>query len=199
LVVESTSDNTHYRDADRELLQFVATQVATAVERKRAEEKLRFMAHHDPLTGLTNRALFYDRLETALRSANRNQSRLALLYLDLNEFKRINDTWGHEAGDEVLREVARRLENGTRQADTVGRMGGDEFTVLLTDIPDSSPVVEATVGKIRDILGAPINLAGQAFRITSGIGVALYPEDGETAQQLLIKADANMYLNKHGA
>jgi diguanylate cyclase (GGDEF)-like protein len=78
-------------------------------------------------------------------------------------------------------------------------MGGDEFTVLLTDIPDSSPVVEATVGKIRDILGAPINLAGQAFRITSGIGVALYPEDGETAQQLLIKADANMYLNKHGA
>lgn len=199
LVVESTSDNTHYRAADRELLQFVATQVATAVERKRAEEKLRFMAHHDPLTGLTNRALFYDRLETALRSANRNQSRLALLYLDLNEFKRINDTWGHEAGDEVLREVARRLENGTRQADTVGRMGGDEFTVLLTDIPDSSPVVEATVGKIRDILGAPINLAGQAFRITSGIGVALYPEDGETAQQLLIKADANMYLNKHGA
>jgi len=199
VVIEGKSDNTHYRDADRELLQFVATQVATVVERKKAEQELNFRAHHDPLTGLTNRALFYDRLETALRSASRNQGHLALLYLDLNEFKRINDSWGHEAGDEVLREVARRLKHGTRQSDTIGRMGGDEFTVLLTDIPDSSPVVEAAVSKIRDILGEPINFAGQAFRISSGIGVALYPEDGETAQQLLIKADANMYLNKHGA
>jgi diguanylate cyclase (GGDEF)-like protein/PAS domain S-box-containing protein len=198
LVVEGKSDNTHYRDADRELLQFVANQVATVVERKKAEEELHFRAHHDPLTGLTNRSLFYDRLETALRSASRNQGHLALLYLDLNEFKRINDAWGHEAGDEVLREVARRLKHGTRQSDTIGRMGGDEFTVLLTDIPASSPVVEAAVSKIRDILAEPINFAGQAFRITSGIGVALYPEDGETAQQLLIKADANMYLNKHG-
>jgi diguanylate cyclase (GGDEF)-like protein len=160
---------------------------------------MRFLAHHDPLTGLTNRALFYDRLENALRSASRNHSRLALLYLDLNEFKPINDNWGHEAGDEVLREVARRLEGGTRQTDTIGRMGGDEFTILLTDLPDSSAAVETAIRKVREILGAPIIFAGQTFQITASIGVALYPEDGETAKQLLVKADANMYLNKHGA
>lgn len=197
LVVESKSNTTRYRDADCELLQFVATQVATVVERKKAEEELRFMAHHDSLTGLTNRSLFSDRLESALRSASRNQSGVALLYLDLNGFKRINDTWGHEAGDEVLREVARRLESGTRQTDTIGRMGGDEFTILLSDMPDSLAAVDVAVGKIRDILGAPIDFAGQTFRITASIGMALYPEDGDTAQQLLIKADANMYLNKH--
>jgi diguanylate cyclase (GGDEF)-like protein/PAS domain S-box-containing protein len=197
LVVESQSNTAHYRDSDCELLQFVATQVAIVVERKKADEALRFMAHHDSLTGLTNRALFYDRLETSLRSANRNNSRVALLYLDLNEFKRINDTQGHEAGDEVLRQVARRLVSGTRQTDTIGRMGGDEFTVLLTDLPDSPLVIETAITKIRDLLGAPIDVAGKTFRITASIGVALYPEDGETAQQLLTKADANMYLNKH--
>lgn len=196
LIVESKSNTTRYRDSDFDLLQFVATQVAIVVERKKADEALRFMAHHDSLTGLTNRALFYDRLETSLRSASRNNSRVALLYLDLNEFKSINDTRGHEAGDEVLREVARRLVSGTRQTDTIGRMGGDEFTVLLTEIPDSPLVIETAIAKIRNILGAPIELAGQTFSITASIGAALYPEDGDTAQQLLIKADTNMYLNK---
>ncbi|TGN40655.1 sensor domain-containing diguanylate cyclase [Marinobacter confluentis] len=199
LTLEKTVPQAAFDDKDRELLEFVATQVAAMVERKKAEETLRFMAHHDPLTGLTNRALFYDRLETALRTASRNNSRLALLYLDLNEFKRINDTWGHEAGDEVLRAVAQRLEAGTRQSDTIGRMGGDEFTVLLNDIPDAAAVVEAAAEKIRDILAKPIDFAGQSFSITSSIGVALYPEDGDTARQLLIRADTNMYLNKHGA
>lgn len=196
LVVEGRSHTTHYQNSDRELLQFVATQVATVVERKKAEETLRFMAHHDPLTGLANRALFHEKLEICLQTAISNNSRMALLYLDLNEFKSINDTQGHEAGDEVLREVARRLLSSTRQTDTIGRMGGDEFTVLLTDIPDSPLVIENAIGKIREILGAPVNLAGKTFRISASIGVALYPEDGDTAQQLLIKADANMYMNK---
>lgn len=196
LTLEKTIPEAAFDEKDKELLEFVATQVASMVERKKAVEKLRYLAHHDPLTGLTNRALFYDRLETSLRSASRNNSRLALLYLDLNEFKSINDNCGHEAGDEVLREVARRLLSGTRQTDTIGRMGGDEFTVLLTDIADSPLVIETAVAKIRDILGAPIDLPGQTSRITASIGVAIYPEDGDTAQQLLIKADANMYLNK---
>lgn len=198
LTLEKTIPEATFDEKDKELLEFVAAQVASMVERKKAAEQLRYLAHHDPLTGLTNRALFYDRLENALRSASRNQSRLALLYLDLNEFKRINDTWGHEAGDEVLRQVARRLESGTRQTDTIGRMGGDEFTVLLTDLPDASSAVEKAIAKIRDILATPIEFAGQIFRITASVGVALYPEDGDTAQQLLIKADASMYLNKHG-
>ena len=197
LTLEKTIPESAYDEKDKDLLEFVATQVASMVERKKAAEKLRYLAHHDPLTGLTNRALFYDRLENALRSAARNHNRLALLYLDLNEFKRINDTWGHEAGDEVLRQVAHRLDSGTRQTDTTGRMGGDEFTILLTDLPESS-VVDIAITKIHEILAEPIEFAGQVFRITASIGAALYPEDGDTAQQLLIKADASMYLQKRG-
>lgn len=195
LVIESRSQETCYREADQELLQFVATQVATVVERKRAEEHLRFMAHHDQLTGLTNRSLFYDRLETALRSASRNENGLALLYLDLNDFKPINDTWGHETGDQLLVQIARRLEGGTRETDTVARMGGDEFTVLLADIRNHASL-DTAVAKVREIMASPFELAGEAFHVSCSIGTALYPEDGETARQLLSKADAGMYLNK---
>ncbi len=195
LVIESPLPGIRYREADRELLQFVATQLATVVERKRAEERLRFMAHHDALTGLTNRSLFYDRLETALRSAGRNEGRLALLYLDLNDFKRINDTEGHEAGDQLLVEMARRLEDCTRETDTVSRLGGDEFTVLLTDVHGRESV-ETAVAKIRELMSLPVNLVGKALHVSCSIGTALYPEDGTTAGELLSKADTNMYLGK---
>lgn len=195
LVIESPSEHTHYRDADQELLQFVATQVATVVERKRAEDHLRFLAHHDPLTGLTNRSLFYDRLETALKSASRHNSHVALLYLDLNDFKQINDNLGHEAGDQLLIETARRLEQCTRETDTVARMGGDEFTVLLTDIGDLA-AAEAAVGKIREVMAAPMVLEGQRVLISFSVGVALYPEDGHTARNLLGRADSKMYEQK---
>jgi diguanylate cyclase (GGDEF)-like protein/PAS domain S-box-containing protein len=198
LILERTSIAAPLTHADQELLQFVATQVATMVERKKADEELRFMAHHDALTGLTNRALFYDLLETSLQAAIKKGQRLALLYLDLNDFKRINDTWGHEAGDELIREVARRLVHGTRKTDTIGRMGGDEFTVLLTDIDGASGMVEKSVGKIREILAHPVSFDGQSISVTSSIGVALYPEDGDTARQLIIRADANMYVDKYG-
>lgn len=197
LVIESRSQETRYREADQELLQFVATQVATVVERKHAEEHLRFIAHHDSLTGLTNRSLFYDRLETALRSASRNENGLALLYLDLNDFKPINDTRGHETGDQLLIQIARRLEGCTRETDTVARMGGDEFTVLLADIRDHTSL-DTAVAKIREIMASPFELAGEAFHISCSIGTALYPEDGETARQLLSKADASMYVDKRG-
>ena len=176
-------------------MQFVATQVATVVDRKRAEERLRFLAHHDGLTGLTNRALFYDRLETALRSANRHENRIALLFLDLDAFKEINDTRGHEAGDRILVEVARRLEEGTRDTDTVARMGGDEFTVLLTNIGDRNDV-ETAVRKLRELLTLPVDLGGESIRIACSIGVAMYPEDGTTAGELLGRADTNMYAGK---
>lgn len=153
------------------------------------------MAHHDALTGLTNRSLFYDRLETALRSADRNEGRLALLYLDLNDFKKINDTRGHETGDQLLIETARRLEDCTRETDTVARMGGDEFTVLLTDVHGHHSV-ETAVAKIRELMALPMDLEGKAFHVSCSIGAALYPEDGVTARELLSKADANMYLSK---
>ncbi len=198
LAIESQHRQAGYSETDQELLQFVATQVATAVERKRAEEHLRFLAHHDPLTGLTNRSLLYDRLETALRSAVRNHDGLALLYLDLNNFKSINDTRGHEAGDQLLIAMARRLEGCTRDADTVARMGGDEFTILLTDVRDHTSL-DTAVKKIREAMALPFEFDGEAYPISCSIGAALYPEDGKTARQLLSKADAEMYSDKRGA
>lgn len=201
VVIESQSADEHYSAADLELLQFVATQVATAVERKRVEEHLRFMAHHDPLTGLTNRSLFYDRLETALRSARRNESnesKVALLYLDLNDFKQVNDAKGHEMGDRLLCEVARRLEFCTREADTVARMGGDEFTVLLTGVCDAASV-DTMVHKIREVMTVPMDLGGETFHMSCSIGTALYPDDGVVAKQLLSKADASMYVMKRSS
>jgi len=195
VVVESLSSAEHYSTEDRDLLEFVATQLATAVERKRVEEDLRFLAHHDPLTGLTNRSLFYDRLETALRAARRSGEIIALLYLDLDGFKQINDSRGHELGDLMLREVARRLEANTREADTVARMGGDEFTVLLTGLTGPSSA-QNTLLKLREALAAPMLLCGESFAMRASIGLALYPRDGESAEQLLRTADAGMYAMK---
>lgn len=198
LVIERATTAVSYDEADKSLLEFVATQVAAVVERKRAEENLRFLAHHDGLTGLTNRSLFYDRLETALRSASRNEGRLALLYLDVNDFKQINDTLGHEAGDQLLIEMAQRLRDCTREADTVARMGGDEFTVLLTDVRGRESV-ENAMAKIRDMLSLPVVLGGTTVRVSCSIGSAMYPEDGETARLLVSKADAAMYASKRQA
>ncbi|MEP1215827.1 MAG: sensor domain-containing diguanylate cyclase [Marinobacter sp.] len=161
-----------------------------------AEEKLRFLAHHDPLTGLTNRSLFHDRLESAMRTAHRHQSSLALLFLDLNDFKDINDTHGHAMGDRVLCMIAGRLEGCVRETDTVARMGGDEFTVLLTDIQSA----EAVSKKVEEIIAAVTAPLGSEFgnikTPSCSIGVACYPADGEDADTLLKHADDNMYRLK---
>ncbi|ROQ18422.1 PAS domain S-box-containing protein/diguanylate cyclase (GGDEF)-like protein [Marinimicrobium koreense] len=163
---------------------------------RQAEEKLRFLAHHDPLTGLTNRLLFHDRLESALRSAHRHQSRLALLFLDLNDFKYINDTHGHAMGDRVLCMIAERLKGCVRETDTVARMGGDEFTVLLTDIQS----VAAVYDKVEEIIAAVTAPLGAKFGTiktpSCSIGVACYPGDGEDADTLLSHADDSMYRLK---
>lgn len=163
---------------------------------REAEEKLRFLAHHDPLTGLINRSLFHDRLELAMRAANRHQSCLALLFVDINDFKHINDTHGHAMGDRVLCMIARRLEGCVRETDTVARMGGDEFTVLLTDIQsadDVSQKVEQIIATVTAPLGAEF---GNIKTPSCSIGVACYPADGEDAATLLNHADDNMYRLK---
>jgi diguanylate cyclase (GGDEF)-like protein/PAS domain S-box-containing protein len=163
---------------------------------RQAEEELRFLAHHDPLTGLTNRSLFNDRLGSALRAAHRHTSTLALLFLDINDFKGINDVHGHAAGDRVLCAIARRLEGCVRETDTVARMGGDEFTVLLTDIQSQEAVAE----KVAQILAAMAEPLGAEFggitMPSCSIGVALYPADGEDADALLSHADDDMYRIK---
>jgi diguanylate cyclase (GGDEF)-like protein/PAS domain S-box-containing protein len=161
-----------------------------------AEEELRYLAHHDPLTRLTNRALFYDRLALGLSTAHRYQSNLALLFLDLNDFKGINDVYGHAVGDRVLCTVARRLEGCVRETGTVARMGGDEFTVLLTDIKSAHAVTEK-VEQILTVMNAPLGAEFGDVRMPScSIGVACYPTDGEDADTLLSHADSHMYQVK---
>lgn len=162
----------------------------------KAEEELRFLAHHDPLTRLSNRSLFNQQLAGALNAARSQQQPLALLFLDVNGFKAINDLYGHAMGDRVLCAIARRLEACVAGAGTVARMGGDEFTVLLTD--SASPA--AVNDKLVQILAAMAEPLGEAFgglpMPSCSIGVARYPEDGLDADALLSRADGDMYENK---
>jgi diguanylate cyclase (GGDEF)-like protein len=163
---------------------------------RKAEAELRFLAHHDPLTELTNRSLFYDRLDSGLRAAHRHQCGLALLFLDMNDFKCINDVHGHAMGDRVLCTVARRLEGCVRETDTVARMGGDEFTVLLTDI-QSADAVSEKVEQILALMAEPLGAEFGGIAMPScSIGVACYPADGEDADTLLGHADGDMYQMK---
>ena len=161
-----------------------------------AEEELRFLAHHDPLTGLTNRSLFNDRLDQALHSAKSRNRSLALLFLDINDFKGINDVHGHAMGDRVLCVIARRLERCVLDSDLVARMGGDEFTVLLTDIP-SREAISAKVVQILAVMAEPLGAEFGGVKMPScSIGVAVYPIDGEDADTLLSHADGDMYRIK---
>jgi diguanylate cyclase (GGDEF)-like protein/PAS domain S-box-containing protein len=195
LVLKSYSGGARYTDKDKELLQFVSTQVATAIERQQLHARLQYMAQYDVLTNLPNRGLLHDRLKTALARVRREQGRLSLLYLDLDKFKQVNDTFGHTAGDLLLQEVANRLKQCVREADTVARIGGDEFVVLLESI--QSPEHAALVAeKIRSALDQPLNIDGHSLRILPSIGIALYPEHGDGVQQLLKHADEAMYVAK---
>lgn len=163
---------------------------------RQAEAELRFLAHHDPLTGLTNRSLFSDRLDSALRSAHRHQSSLALLFLDINDFKGINDVHGHPVGDRVLCTIAQRLKGCVRETDTVARMGGDEFTVLLTDVHAPGAITDK-VEQILAVLSEPLGAEfGRVSMPSCSIGVACYPGDGEDADTLLSHADGDMYRLK---
>lgn len=165
-------------------------------ERKRAESKINFLAYHDQLTELPNRELFYDRLSHTISQARRKHHRLALLFLDLDGFKEINDRYGHEAGDAVLKTVAKRLQACIRSMDTVARLGGDEFTIILSEmeeIADASNVAE----KIIHQLSKPITLNdAQQCSVGVSVGIALYPEDGYELDKLMSAADAAMYKSK---
>lgn len=164
-------------------------------ERRVAEERVKHMALHDALTGLPNRLLLEERLEAALGYAAANQKMLAVLFIDLDRFKLVNDSLGHHEGDQLLIEVASRLHDVIGRSDTVARLGGDEFVIVLTDVKDAAsvnPVLET----INTNMLPAINLALQDVFVTPSIGVALYPDDGETAVQLMKNADAAMYHAK---
>lgn len=164
-------------------------------ERKRFEEELRHLATHDSLTGLPNRVLLRDRLESALLTAQRQQIAVAVLFLDLDNFKRINDTLGHAAGDSLLRQVAERLRARLRITDTVGRRGGDEFMVIFNHPFDVKEVM-TVVNKVRSAFTQPFVCEGEELFVTATLGIALYPEDGQSAEVLVKNADVAMYRAK---
>ncbi|QOY95849.1 EAL domain-containing protein [Massilia sp. UMI-21] len=165
------------------------------VERRQAEARVHHMAYHDSLTGLPNRALLSDRLDCALRAAGRSGRKLAVMFLDLDRFKTINDSLGHATGDHLLREVARRLCAAVRDSDTVARLGGDEFVVLLPDI-GGAPECAQVADKIIDALATPFPFEGHSLHITPSIGICLCPDDGKDVDTLMRQADAAMYHAK---
>jgi diguanylate cyclase (GGDEF)-like protein/PAS domain S-box-containing protein len=175
-------------------LRFVAVQLAQFVERKQVETQLRHQALHDGLTDLPNRTLFNDRLSQALAVAGRNGSPLALLLMDLDSFKEINDTLGHHSGDALLEDLGRRLEGCVRAGDTVARLGGDEFGFLLVNV--TAPGAAEVVDRIRQALAEPFRLHGLTLQVEGSIGIALFPDHGESADELLRRADVAMYVAK---
>lgn len=191
-----------YKNADRAIPweggRFVRLQIATDItELKEAESQFEHLATHDPLTQLPNRRLFDDRLKHALVLARRAQSRVALLFLDIDGFKEINDSLGHQAGDDLLREVAGRLLGAVRDSDTVARISGDEFAVILEKTRD--PETDREVAeRVRCALRKPCRLRGTEKCISASIGIARFPEDARGTEELLRLADQAMYRAKGG-
>jgi diguanylate cyclase (GGDEF)-like protein/PAS domain S-box-containing protein len=164
-------------------------------EQRRAEERIRYLAHHDGLTGLPNRMRLQDRIGQAIAVAHRQRRGLAVLFVDLDRFKNVNDSLGHHVGDELLRAVAARLGACVRETDTVSRIGGDEFVVLLTDLAHGEDA-RLVAQKILDSLSQPFLLGAHELEVTPSIGIAVYPNDGEDVETLLRNADAAMYRAK---
>jgi diguanylate cyclase (GGDEF)-like protein len=164
--------------------------------RRHAEEMLRNLAHHDSLTGLPNRTLLKDRFESALASAQRREHSLAILLLDLDNLKTVNDTYGHDAGDDLLIAVANALKSLVRGMDTVARTGGDEFVILLTDIQDGYGAQEVARKVIKRFEEPILTDKGEALRTSTSIGIAFYPQDGLDIGTLIKHADQAMYRAK---
>ncbi|MDQ3270322.1 MAG: PAS domain S-box protein [Pseudomonadota bacterium] len=182
------------RDRSGELTHFVGVQ-NDVTERQRYEEQLAYRATHDELTGLPNRQLLLDRLQQAVLSAERYGRQVAVVFIDLDDFKLVNDSLGHSAGDDVLRAVAQRLREVVRGTDTVGRFGGDEFVIVLTEQTDD-PAIADVLARIASGLTDPIELAGVSYTLTPSIGYCRYPDAGDGAEALLMRADVAMYQAK---
>lgn len=162
---------------------------------KRAEDELHHLAHHDPLTGLPNRLLFGDRLSHTIEHAHRNRQQFALLFLDIDRFKYINDSLGHAMGDQLLQEIARRLQRCIRGSDTVARLGGDEYLIILDNIHDVSYANRIAM-KITEAIAEPVELDDRSLRISASLGISLYPQDGDDPVTLTKHADTAMYRAK---
>lgn len=195
LVVQSYSKNVRLTEREKEVLTFISRHIAGALERKRAEETIRHQAYHDVLTLLPNRMLFKDRFSQALAQAQRYKHMVAMLFLDLDRFKTINDTLGHAVGDRLLQGVAERLSSCLRDGDTIARLGGDEFMVLIPGIhqpEDAAKVADKILQSVRP----SFQFERHELHITTSIGISLYPHDGEDAETLFKNADVALYRAK---
>jgi diguanylate cyclase (GGDEF)-like protein/PAS domain S-box-containing protein len=180
---------------DNEAVTSLLTVWYEVTDRKHLLASLDRLAYHDALTGVANRALFIERLTQGLREAQQCRDALALLFVDLDSFKVVNDRWGHEAGDAVLVSVAQRLQSVVREADTVARFGGDEFVIVLAG-PCGAAALTDLMDKIGAAVGEPILWKGTVLRVGASIGLACYPDDGHDAHSLLQRADESMYSEK---
>jgi len=178
---DSAGRVSHYVASSRDISEIKAT-----------EKRLEHLAHYDTLSGLPNRSLLIVRLEQALSLAHRNHWTLAVIFIDLDHFKEVNDSLGHSTGDRLLTEVGKRLLHCVRESDTVARLGGDEFVIVLDNVANPG-VVSEVLGKLKDTLGRPVSLDGYELFVTASMGISLYPEDGQDAEMLLSNADSAMY------
>ena len=177
------------------MLRMFGARAGAELERQRSEAKIRTMAYYDSLTELPNRVLLNDRLEVALRQACRNNSQVAVLYLDFDRFKSVNDNYGHLVGDLLLKEGARRLQECLRKGDTVSRLGGDEFVIVLPDIRDSGDIARLAL-KINAAIKAPFNLEPAEIKTSVSVGIAIFPRDGKDSVTLIKKADKALFNSK---
>ena len=189
--LETVTTSTHFMGAPS-----LCTLLRDISQRKQNDDHIRRLANYDYLTGLPNRTLFLDRLNREMIRARRQKTRVALMFIDLDRFKWVNDTLGHAAGDKLLKEVSQRLQKSLRQSDTVARLGGDEFTAILPDIA-KGPFAERVAGEVLIQLATPFILEGQEAFISGSIGITVYPDDADTLDHLLQNADTAMYRAKH--
>lgn len=195
IVLRSYCGERVYSQKDQDLLQFVSMHIANSIDRQRMQIRLQLMAQYDQLTGLPNRGLLYQRLRQALSGGQAGQLGFAVLYLDLNKFKEVNDSLGHGVGDLLLQGVAARLKHCVRESDTVARIGGDEFVILLQHVHEPAQA-ERVVEQIRTALSRPFDLDPHRLHITPSIGTAYYPQHGTSEEQLIKYADNAMYSEK---
>ncbi|MDP1700569.1 MAG: EAL domain-containing protein [Aestuariivirga sp.] len=181
---------------ETQLIEMTTRIAGIAIERKHSEDQIRFLAHHDALTGLPNRSLLKDRLTQAILQTQRYNPWVSVVFIDLDNFKMINDSLGHTAGDELLKAVAQRMVGCIRAIDTVVRLGGDEFVILLVDQPARPDEISETLERIRTAIAEPVSIDGRALYVTCSIGVATFPNDGPDPETLLMNADAAMYKAK---
>jgi diguanylate cyclase (GGDEF)-like protein/PAS domain S-box-containing protein len=180
------------QDAEQRLIDLAVRMAGIAIERQRHEAYIRHIAHHDPLTGLPNRILLEDRLRQSIAQANRCGRRVAVLFIDLDHFKHINDSLGHHIGDSLLQQAAQRMQACLREVDSVARLGGDEFVICLADVHQNGDAT-AVAEKLQAALAQPFSIEGHALRVGSSIGISLYPLDGAGVEELMRAADAAMY------